>query len=493
MKRRFIAGLLSLVFLFSFGANVFACNAEQTDTYVSKILFGNNSAQYISNDKTQMLLDALYICSEQSDKKGQDKLDFLKEQNVWGVPSISDVNIYEKNLLVCSHNSWEYIDTNNRTAQKKRKKVLENTVNKVFDINFFSSEWDKKKADSFAELLYYSHILCDYISDDPANTEVSFKNYNIKSYSGKPYIELNGNVPEFSFFQKLSRKPFVNLSPLDDLERCGVAYALVSKETLAKQSRDKVNIGPIRPTGWTFDKYPGIISNKSENESKSASPYLYNRSHLIARMLAEGQEPRVNTKINLITGTDYMNKIGMLHFENEVKEYLTSKKGSNNHVLYRVTPVYIGKNNVASGVQMEAYSLEDSGKGVCFNVFCYNVQPGININYSDGTSSCIDVTFENDIVLPFVVNNPSDSNPDLIYAINKQLEIIFDNQKNKTIYSDMMAKINRIGSDARKLQGSNEKNKYIKLKEYEYEYLDTLCANVPLLLRREDLFKNAFE
>ena len=149
--------------------------------------------------------------------------------------------------------------------------------------------------------------------------------------------------------------------------RCGVAFACIGTDSLPTEERGA--IGMIKPSGWHTVRYDDLIKDK----------YLYNRCHLIAFELSgENANPQ-----NLITGTRYMNVEGMLPFENRVRDYV---ENSNNHVMYRVTPVYEGDNLVAHGVLMEGYSVEDSGTGVCFNVFCYNVQPYIKIDYADGTS-----------------------------------------------------------------------------------------------------------
>ncbi len=191
---------------------------------------------------------------------------------------------------------------------------------------------------------------------------------NIPSYSGNPYAILNDNKPFFNQ-DDYNTTSFESYSELDSLGRCGVAFANVSRELMPIESRGE--IGNIKPTGWVQEKYEGIIP--------SDPPYLYNRCHLIAYCLtAENDNER-----NLITGTRYMNVDGMLPFEEQVAQYLDS---NNNHVLYRVTPVFTGDNLVADGVLMEAYSVEDSGEGICFCVFCYNTQPGVVIDYSTGKS-----------------------------------------------------------------------------------------------------------
>lgn len=185
-------------------------------------------------------------------------------------------------------------------------------------------------------------------------------------YSGKAYVEVNDNVPYFTE-DEMTTSSFERYSTLDELGRCGSAYANLSKETMPTEEREE--IGWIKPTGWHTAKYPEIISDS----------YLYNRCHLIAFCLA-GEN--ANEK-NLITGTRYMNIEGMLPFEEKVAAYLDSTE---NHVLYRVTPIFVGDNLVASGVLIEAYSVEDAGKGICFCVYCFNVQPGIALDYKTGDS-----------------------------------------------------------------------------------------------------------
>lgn len=188
---------------------------------------------------------------------------------------------------------------------------------------------------------------------------------SVPAYSGKPFIAINGNKPNF-IEADLTEKSFEKYSPLDSLKRCGTAFANVSKETMPKEKRG--SIGQVKPSGWQTAKYD-FVDGK----------YLYNRCHLIGYQLtAENANER-----NLITGTRYMNVDGMLPFENMVADYI---KETGNHVLYRVTPVFNGNNLVASGVQMEALSVEDKGDGICFNVYCYNVQPGVEIDYATGKS-----------------------------------------------------------------------------------------------------------
>ncbi len=188
----------------------------------------------------------------------------------------------------------------------------------------------------------------------------------IPAYFGQAYAEINGNIPFFDD-SELSAESFEYYPELDLLGRCGVCMASVGRDIMPTEERGE--IGSIRPSGWHTVKYPGVIDGN----------YLYNRCHLIGYQLT-GEN--ANTK-NLITGTRYMNTEGMLPFENRVADYVEE---TGNHVMYRVTPVFEGKNLLARGVLIEAKSVEDNGAGILFNVFCYNVQPGIIINYANGDS-----------------------------------------------------------------------------------------------------------
>lgn len=190
---------------------------------------------------------------------------------------------------------------------------------------------------------------------------------NIPKYSGNAYISINSGKPYFSESEKENKEPFEYYSSLDDLGRCGVAYANICKEIMPTEERG--TIGQIRPSGWHTVKYNGIVDGN----------YLYNRCHLIGYQLA-GENAN---ELNLITGTRYLNIVGMLEFENLVGAYVEE---TNTHVLYRVTPIFNGNDLVAQGVEIEAWSVEDGGSGICFNVFCYNVQPGIEIDYATGDS-----------------------------------------------------------------------------------------------------------
>lgn len=192
---------------------------------------------------------------------------------------------------------------------------------------------------------------------------------DILEYNGSDYIVLNNGVPNFNEWdlQNISGEHY---SDLDELGRCGVAYAMLDSSMMPTEERK--SIGHIKPSGWVQKKYDGIIN--------SNPPYLYNRCHLIAFALT-GQN---DNEKNLITGTRYMNSVAMLPWEEKVMKYLDN---SDNHVLYRVTPYFKGKELVARGVEMEAYSVEDNGKSLCFHVFVYNIQPEVQIDYLTGESS----------------------------------------------------------------------------------------------------------
>lgn len=187
---------------------------------------------------------------------------------------------------------------------------------------------------------------------------------SIPPYSGKLYITLNGGIPNFSAAE-LTTKGYETYSPLDSLGRCGAAVASLGKETMPAPGEDRGSISSIKPSGWVQANYGG--------------KYLYNRSHLIGWQLSAENA----NKQNLITGTAYFNQTGMIIFENMVADYI---KETGNHVAYRVTPIFSGNNLLAHGVQMEAYSVEDDGEGICFNVFIYNVQPNVEIDYATGSS-----------------------------------------------------------------------------------------------------------
>lgn len=211
----------------------------------------------------------------------------------------------------------------------------------------------------------YQNEIKSFMTEPLVEPAPTYKIENIPQYSGEAYVTINENKPNFTD-EDYTKDTFELYSDLDILNRAGVVFAKVSKETMPTEERG--SIGMIKPTGWHTVKYD-IVSGK----------YLYNRCHLIGYQLT-GEN--ANEK-NLITCTRQMNTGAMLDFENEVANYIDE---TNNHVLYRVTPIYVDNNLLASGVQIEASSVEDKCGEICFNVYIYNVQDGITIDYTNGDS-----------------------------------------------------------------------------------------------------------
>lgn len=202
---------------------------------------------------------------------------------------------------------------------------------------------------------------------NPAQTSQLFILPAIPDYSGEPYATVNDGIPFFTDAEKQQTASFEQYAPLDSMGRCGTAIASIGPDLMPTEPRG--SIGQVKPSGWHTVKYDCVDGK-----------YLYNRCHLIGYQLTA---ENANTS-NLITGTRYLNTEGMLPFENMTADYI---KETGNHVLYRVTPVFEDDNLVASGVLMEGWSVEDKGEGICFNVFCYNVQPGVTIDYAAGDST----------------------------------------------------------------------------------------------------------
>ena len=211
---------------------------------------------------------------------------------------------------------------------------------------------------------------------------------DIEPYVSAPEyaVELNNNIPEFAP-DEITTESFELYSELDRLGRCGMAFACIGEDIMPTEERE--SIGQVKPSGWQIAKYD-IVDGK----------YLYNRCHLIGFQLT-GEN--ANEK-NLITGTRAMNVDGMLPYENMVDDYIEE---TGNHVMYRVTPIFEGTNLVANGVQMEALSVEDGGAGISFNVFIPNTQPGIEIDYSDGSSRLIEDNKNDGAAREYVLNTNS--------------------------------------------------------------------------------------
>lgn len=189
----------------------------------------------------------------------------------------------------------------------------------------------------------------------------------LPDYGGSPYVELYNGQPSFTEEEKDGTASWERYAELDLLGRCGPAMACIGRDLMPTEELG--SIGMVKPSGWHTVRYDDVVDGK----------YLYNRCHLIGYQLT-GENANEQ---NLITGTRYLNVVGMLPFEDLTADYV---KETGNHVLYRVMPVFKGLELVARGVQIEAYSVEDDGAGVCFNVYCYNVQPGVEIDYATGES-----------------------------------------------------------------------------------------------------------
>lgn len=220
-----------------------------------------------------------------------------------------------------------------------------------------------------------------------AGTNEAFDYSTVPPYSGDAYVAIHDNVP---FFRptEITDVSFEEFSELDVCNRCGVVWACVGQDLMPEEERD--SIGAVKPTGWQTVRYDGVVDGN----------YLYNRCHLIGfQLTGENANER-----NLITGTRYLNIEGMLPFENMVADYV---KETGNHVMYRVTPVFEGNHLLASGVLLEGYSVEDEGEGICFCVFAYNVQPGIEIDYATGDSRLVDVVYGEPETVGFVGNQNS--------------------------------------------------------------------------------------
>ena len=259
-----------------------------------------------------------------------------------------------------------------RKSRKKQKLYLVLLALIVIVIIGISNDNIKKYIEEVIEgqdvLAVATNAIGDIGKQRAESTKISFSLDNIPEFSNEPYVIVNNNKPNFDE-KDFKTRSYEKYSDLDILGRCGVAFANIGKDIMPTEPRGE--IGMIKPSGWQIAKYD-FVDGK----------YLYNRCHLIGFQLA-GEN--ANQK-NLITGTRYLNVEGMLPFENQVAEYV---KKYNKHVLYRVTPIFKDKNLVASGVQMEAISVEDKGKSICFNVYVYNNQPGVEIDYKTGKSKLI--------------------------------------------------------------------------------------------------------
>lgn len=473
MYKRILAFLLACVAILSVPVSAAGAEEPADNSCIAQLLFGDEAYRYEASQDYRLLLDGLYLCSEQAAGSGQDALDRLRDAGVRKLPELSAIDLTEEALPECARNSWESVSSSCPEAQQARRALLMRTVNRVFDFGFFRNLfcWNKGKSAAFSALLCDLNILDAYLSDQ---TAVEVDGQNVGMYFGQPYAELNGNLPAFTDREKTGTAAYLSFSTLDSLGRCESAEGCLGPETLCSDPRG--GIGMIKPSGWHTVRYDGLVEGN----------YLYNRCHLIAYMLS-GENAN---EMNLITGTRYLNTVGMLPFESEVNTYI---KSTGNHVFYRVTPVFQGSNLVASGVQMEAWSVEDAGQGICFNVYCYNVQPGIVIYYPDGASSILRVAAPSPM-LPFAVTNPDEESPDLIFEIDLHLRQLFRDQKGSADYLAILQEINLLARDARALgsQGESSTEIYYRLREYEWEFYGILREYLPGLLKKEAFFTSAF-
>lgn len=226
------------------------------------------------------------------------------------------------------------------------------------------------------------------MQEKPVEQQKPFSLEDVPEYSGEAYVVVNNNTPYFNS-EEIKTESFEFYSELDELGRCGVAYACIGQDLMPTEARE--SIGSVKPSGWQSTRYDDLVDGK----------YLYNRCHLIGFQLT-GENAN---KKNLITGTRYLNIDGMLGFENMVADYI---KETENHVLFRVTPVFVGEELVARGVLMEGYSVEDAGEEICFCVYAYNVQPGIEIDYATGKSELGEKQELEGVKLDYVLNTKSE-------------------------------------------------------------------------------------
>ena len=237
------------------------------------------------------------------------------------------------------------------------------TVNDSKNIIEIIKNTETTQTVSETENLYESNMEENSLVDLTETNTEELGYYDIPEYVGEPYVEINNNLPYFSD-EEYSKKSYEYYSSLDQLGRAGEAIACIGEDLMPTVERGE--IGMIKPSGWVQNKYDWVDGK-----------YLYNRCHLIGYQLT-GENANES---NLITGTRSFNVEGMLPFENEVADYIHE---TGNHVMYKVTPIYDGDDLLAQGVQIQAISVEDGGYGVCFNVFVYNMEPGVIINYSTG-------------------------------------------------------------------------------------------------------------
>ena len=452
--------------------HVNACDEALSESILRQFLFDSTNESITDSDPFKLLSDAVYLSCEQSDQGGSTELKYVNDHLLFDV-SMEDINISEEQLFEASHTPWIHQSETVGEVQKKRKDLLRKIVNKTFDFGFWSRFLNvtNEQSDSLAAVLYYVHILSDYLQYDSSENYISYNGITIPGYSGDKVYEISA-VPDFTEDQINRTDSFYEYAPLDGQDRGGQASARIGYAEIAEhRERDKRLISSIKPSGWSSSLYPDMITSES----------LYNRCHLIAHTLGG-----IADQTNMVTGTRYMNE-AMDKYENDIVDYLRIHTG--NHVMYRVTPVYEGDNLLVSGIQMEGYSIEDHGKGICFNVFCYNVQPGIAINYRNGGNYVSDEIYNNETIIPFVTYDENE--PDLITELEHYLGILFKDQNDSEDYKTLMEELDGIRFEARLLAGSDVKpaRRYVKTKEYEHDLYVALKTRLPGLFAKEKFFK----
>ncbi len=295
--------------------------------------------------------------------KPDDRSFVLKSDNIQsnqeiGVPISELFEDETEDPIVCTSASAENDDTEPTI-----------TIQTDYNTNIMSEKTQSDASDSTTDNTLTTDAAFLQVPAVEFPDKDAFRLEDIPVSINEPYAVINNNNPFFSLAD-YSNDSFEYYSPLDDLGRCGECIACIGQDMMPTEKRE--SIGMIKPSGWQLVRYDGIVDGN----------YLFNRCHLIGYQLT-GENANLS---NLITGTRFMNTMGMLPFENQVADYIRS---TNNHVLYRVTPYFDGGNLLATGVLIEAESVEDNGQGVKFNVFCYNTQPGIYIDYVTGENYII--------------------------------------------------------------------------------------------------------
>lgn len=336
--KRLLSLLMALMLLFSF--NIAIAAEDDIAVYINATKVSFDVPPVIVEGRTLVPLRAIFEALGASVEWDNDTRSVLSERAGSSVALAIGSNVMKVNGVD------KVLDVPAQIIQD-RTLVPVRAISEAFDCKV---EWNNETRS--VEIYTATSVMVDLSS--------------IPSYTGSPFTVINNNVPFFDVTE-FSENSFEYYSPLDYLSRCSTALAVIGSDIMPTEPRG--DIGSVKPTGWHSVKYDIIESG-----------YLYNRCHLIGFQLA-GENAN---KKNLITGTGYMNVEGMLPFENMIADYV---KETDNHVIYRVTPVFYAEELVARGILMEAYSIEDEGEGILFNVFCYNVEPGIAINYPDGQSS----------------------------------------------------------------------------------------------------------